>query len=87
MAEKVQGKLAEMVMQLGPPDSATELFAVPASHKQLLDGADFACRHIAKEGTGSGRGFYHIPLPDGSSMAMCADCYRPFQNKAAKAGK
>jgi hypothetical protein len=87
MAEEIRGKLGDVIKRMGPPDSVTELYAVPASHKQDLDGADLACRHIA-DGTDTGDGFYVRRLGNGKTLAVCEKCNTHFEGgKAAGAGR
>ncbi len=91
MAEDANN-LGELIAQLGAPDSATELFDVPESHRAHLEGAELACRHIAEQGT---RGvpvvhFSSLRSPSGGPLArvrlaLCPACHNNFKARAKRA--
>jgi hypothetical protein len=86
MVENADKQLAELITQFGPPDGATELFSVPASHRASLDGADLACRHIAEKGTGPGGVLtVYFYTHSGKLLAVCPACDNRFQSTAMSA--
>jgi hypothetical protein len=79
----------ELLKQAGATAGFVALFPVPASHKDMVQGVQLACIHIAEKGTGVPENKIFIyPNLKGVRVAFCKECdTRQQAAEAARAAK
>src|SRR5579863_3008623 len=63
-----------------------KLYAVPDSHKELLDGATHGCVHIAEQGVDSPDSFKEstmYPTVGGKQIVLCPECAERFERSGS----